>query len=301
MVYTNFKIVSQNLSDNGIKNQENGEKESSISFIKDIIKRSLEIKDQVVVIKLPASIIDNDVLLEKLAQNINLLNNCGVKVFIVHDSTELVDQTLKMFGFSERMIDGVVISDKQSSQIKEMVLSGYINKKIVSKLCVAGCYAIGVSGKDGDMMHAKIANIVQKSSEDNLVNMGFTAEPIMINPEILLSLGDNNMVSVVSPIASDESGATHCVDADLTAASIASGVAADHLIFIYDDSINFEITQHRVRDIKTLHSVFSSGKKNPRVANLLNASISAIANDVSCIHFVDSKIQDGVLLSILGL
>lgn len=291
----NFNIVWQSVSNRKTKSAASA-RTLTPDLIKDIVKKSNEVRDQTIVIKLSSIIIDNDVLLTNFAENIHLLHLSGAKVFIVHDHANLVGETLKLLGFDEKFIDSIKVVDHKSSQIIEMVLSGYINKLIVSKLCSAGCYAVGISGKDANLIQAKKSKILHKVTKElDVIDVGFTSEPIMINPEILLNFEDTNIIPVISPVASDAKGRTHLLDVNLTASIISSSLDADHLILM-NDEIGAEY--HRIQDISALQLAMDKFTFNAKTLSLIEAATSAIENTANTVHFIDPNISDSVLLSI---
>lgn len=271
----NFNIVWQNVSNRKTKSGTSA-RTLTPDLIKDIVKKSNEVRDQTIVVKLSSIIIDNDVLLTNFAENINLLSLSGAKIFIVHDHANLVGETLKLFGFDEKFIDSIKVVDHKSSQIIEMVLSGYINKLIVSKLCSTGCYAVGISGKDANLIQAKKSRILHKvTKERDVIDVGFISEPIMINPEILLNFEDTNIIPVISPVASDAKGKTHLLDVNLTASIISSSLDADHLILMND---NIGAEYHRVHDMHTLQNAVEKFATDAESISLIEAATSSIEN-----------------------
>ena len=111
------------------------------------------------------------------------------------------------------------------------ILSSYVNKLIVTKLSNIGCYAVGILGKDANLLQAKKSKLShRKIVNHDVINIGFLSEPIMINPEILLNFEDNNIIPVIAPFASDDQEKTHLLNVNLTVATIASALSAEHLI-----------------------------------------------------------------------
>lgn len=297
----NFSVVLSDTSDKRVKKAvEPCSSKSPIDIIKGVIRRSSEIENQTIVIKLPSIIIENDNLLTNFAENIQLINTCGAKVFIVHDYTNLVSGTLKLFGFDEKFINDIKVSDHRNAHIVEMVLSGYINKLITSKLCNIGCNAVGISCKDANLIQAKKSKLLYKASDNlNIVDVGFISEPIMVNPELLLNFEDGNIIPVISPVASDENGMTHLLDVDLTASIICSSLDADHLILPCENYIfgSKELKINNVQDLQELMRK-SSFINNPKVSSLIQGALSAIENGDNYVHFIDAKILDSLLLSL---
>lgn len=293
----NCNIVWPNISSYKVKEDEHTPDPTNALLIKDIIRRSSEIRDQVMVFKLPSIIIDSDKLLTDFAETIFLLNSCGAKIFIVHDHSDLVTSTLKLFGFNGNYLNNPSGLDSKTSNIVEMVISGYINKRIVSKLCNVGCYAIGISCKDANLIQAKKSKLShRRSTNQDVIDIEFVSEPIMINPEILLNFEDNNIISVISPIASDDKENTHLLDVNLTTAIISSTLSADHLILLNEEKAwaggNF-----KARDSAILYEMLETG--GFKEIGLLEAAISAIENSTDCVHFVNGSSPDSIILNIL--
>ncbi|HJD57464.1 MAG TPA: acetylglutamate kinase [Rickettsia endosymbiont of Sericostoma sp.] len=267
------------------------------ALIKDIIRRSSEVRDQVMVFKLPSLIIDDDKLLTSFAEVIQLLDSCDIKIFIVHDHTNLVDNTLKLFGCDQKFIDNIKVADYKSSQIIEMVLSGYVNKRIVSKLCSLGCYAIGISCKDANLIQAKKSKLLHRRDPNkDVIDIGFISEPIIVNPEILINFEDSNIIPVIAPVASDEKGNTHLLDVNLTASTIASSLDADHLVLLCD-GVEFTGGKYmRVQDVDVLKEMLNEAVE-PKKIDLIGAALSAIQNNTDYVHFLDAAFPDSILLS----
>lgn len=290
-----YNTVLQNLSNDKVYTDSTCI--TTTNLIKNILINSSEIKGQVVVIKLPSSIIEDDNLLSNFTENIKLISTCGAKVFIVHDHTNLVQDTLNLLGFDQKLINNLTVVDHKSAQIIEMVLSGYINKLIVSRLCNTGCIAVGISGKDGNLIHAKRSKSLHKVMGSKVIDIGFISTPIIVNPEIILSFEESNIIPVISPIASDINGNTHLLDVNATASVVSSALDADHLVFLGDGKM-FGESYWKVSDIQTLQKLKSSVDNNDKVMSIIDASIASIENSANLIHFVNAQTPDSILLSI---
>ncbi len=296
----NFSLVLSNVSINKKEKAKNSHDLTATNLIKNIIRRGSEVRDQIIIIKLPSVIIEDDQLLTNFAENVNLISICGAKVFIVHDHTNLVGTTLRAFGVDEKIVNNIKVADQKSSQIVEMVLSGYVNKLIVSKFCQAGCHAIGISGKDGNLIQAKKSKLSYKRAiDEDVIDLGFTSEPVMINPEILLSLEDSDIIPIISPVASDESNRTHLLDVNLTTSLIASSLDADYLILPCEELILGE-KNLKIKDAKILHKLLQAKKHDPKTIKLIEAAVCALANSTDCVHFVNATSPDSILLSIFS-
>jgi acetylglutamate kinase len=299
-VQKRLNLVSQSTLNrkNNSKNQDIQPGSITADLIKDIIRMNNEIKDQLIVIKLSSVIIENDTLLVNFAENIKLLNSCGAKICIIHDHTNLVSDTLKLLGFDEKLINSIKVSDYRSTQIIEMVVSGHINKLIVSTFCKIGCNAIGISGKDGNLIEAKKAKLIyNKVMDDAIIDVGFISEPVVVNPDILLHFEDDDIIPIISPIASDKNGITHLLDVDLTASIISSALDAHHLILPCSEQL-LDTDELKFKDIKTLQKMLVQNSFSAEMHSLIRAAINAIENNTANVHFVNPTLLDSMLISI---
>ncbi|MCC8368834.1 MAG: acetylglutamate kinase [Rickettsia endosymbiont of Oxypoda opaca] len=291
----NLKLVWQNASNRKKKETENIPSLKNIITIKDIIRRSNEIKDQVIVVKLSATIINNNELLTAFAESIQLLEMCGAKISIVHDHIDLENSPLKTLA-EDNLNDRIGAIAHNNPIIMEMILSGYVNKLIVSKLCSVGCYAIGISGKDTNLLQAKKSKLShRRTTNQDVIDIGFISEPIMINPEILLNFEDNNIIPVISPIANDEQENTHLLNADLTTAVISAALGADHLILPYESSKSLA-PDIKAQDVNVFKAMLNDNN-NFIKAELIEIAVNAIENNIGCVHFVSDTAPNSVLLT----
>ena len=216
----------------------------------------------------------------------------------MHDYTGLISSSLSSIGFEEKLINGLNVADFKMSQIIEMAVSGYINKKLVSALCSEDCNAIGISGKDANLIEAKQVQVTKSRKLDGVIDLGFIGEPILVNPEILGSFEEANLVTVISPIAFSRNKSTYLLDVDITTSIIASAMTAKHFIIMSKlDHIkcdNPDMTEIKPSEIKRM----VSKEKYTEVASALNASYSAYENGIENIYLIDENEKDGILNSI---
>lgn len=295
MAQKSCKLVWQNTSNHKGKKAKRTMELAKSNLIKNIISRASEIRDQVLVVKIASVIIENDELLDNFVDNIRLLNMCGTKIVIVHDYTKLVEETLGLLGCNEKFIDNHQVPNYKKDQIIEMVLSGHINKHIVARLCANGCFAVGISGKDGNLMQAKKSKLFYKRSEQDVIDINFISEPIIVNAEILLNFEDSNIIPVISPIANDKNGRTHLLDINLTASVVASCLGADHLILPQDECI-FGNQDLVVQDVQVLRNMLQIDDTKP--SSLVRSALYALENNTNCVYLIDASIYDSVLSNI---
>ncbi|AFC69252.1 amino acid kinase family protein [Rickettsia amblyommatis str. Darkwater] len=239
-------------------------------------------KNQAIVLKLSATIIIDDKLFTTFIESVRLLEMCGAKIYIVHDHIDLRSSSLISQideNFSQKISK---ISDYSSlnNPIIMEILSSYVNKLIVTKLSSIGCYAVGISGKDANLLQAKKSKLShRKIVNHDVINIGFLSEPI-INPEILLNFADNNIIPVVAPFASDDQEKTHLLNVNLTVATIASALSAEHLILPYEilqvsKTLPYNI---KIQDINLLKSMLDDSNNFIEEA-LIKIAVNALENN----------------------
>lgn len=269
-------------------------------LIKHIIHRNSDLKNEVLVIKLAANIIEDDSLLLNFADNIKVITDSGAGVIIVHDYTNLVSSTLQLFDISQQTIGDLPLTDHKTSQIIEMVLSGYINKKIVSFLSNANCKAVGISGKDGNLIESRRSFVAQQSHDD-LINIGFIGEPIEINHQILASFLNAELVTVISPVSSGLNRATHILDPDVTASCIASELMAKHLIFLTPlGNISVDGNDLSKCSLQKLRALHQQNLINSNYSKIIQAARKALERNTKFAYISNANIEDATMLTIFA-
>ena len=166
-----------------------------------------------------------------------LLKAVGINPVVVHGGGPQIGAMLKKLGVESRFVDGLRVTDKETAQIAEMVLSGAINKELVTWIAGAGGKALGISGKDGGLV---IASKVQRTTRDpdsnieQVVDLGFVGEPQSVDISILETACNAGMIPVIAPIAPGADGETYNINADTMAGAIAAALGAARLFLLTD-------------------------------------------------------------------
>ncbi len=297
MVQKKFNLVSQ-VTSRGAEAKINSLKGDSIEIISKIVESTNEIQDETIVIKISSNVIAKEDLLNNFVRNIHLLNSCGANIIIVHDYEGLIGTALSALGLEEKLVNGSNVADFRTSQIIEMAVSGYINKKLVAALCAENCSAVGISGKDANLIEAKKIQTTQSRKIDGIIDIGFIGEPILINPEVLVSFEEANLVTVISPIAFSKTKATYLLDVDMTASILASSMSANQLILMSKTNLikvndsNMEVISPQEARKLASNIIYKD------VSNVLKAATSAADNGVENIHLIDENDPNALLYSI---
>ena len=190
-----------------------------------------------VVIKYGGHAMGDEDLAAKFANDVVLLKQAGINPVVVHGGGPQIAAMLERLGIQSTFKNGLRVTDAQTIEVVEMVLAGAINKQIVTALNNAGGTAVGLSGKDGNLLVATKTKTTQKaakSSVEKAVNLGFVGTPTKVNTQVLDTMLASNIIPVIAPIATSAKGQTLNVNADTAAGALASALNAERLLMLTD-------------------------------------------------------------------
>ena len=190
-----------------------------------------------IVIKYGGNAMVSDDLKENFSLDIVMMKYIGINPIVVHGGGPQIDKTLKALGIKSKFVEGQRVTSKETIDVVEMVLGGKVNKEIVSLINRQGGNAVGITGKDGDLILAKRHKKVKHSPETDrpeIIDLGLVGEITKVNPQILETLDKGGFIPVIAPIGRGENGETLNINADFVAAQIASALEAEKLILMTD-------------------------------------------------------------------
>ncbi len=255
------------------------------------------------VIKYGGHAMGNQELADIFASDIVLLKQIGINPIVVHGGGPQIGQMLERLKVQSEFIDGLRVTDAATVEIVEMVLSGSINKQIVSAINAAGGTAIGLSGKDGGLIQATKLRRTKRDEESNIekiLDLGFVGEPNRVNPQILTSLERSGMIPVIAPIGLGVDGQTYNINADTVAGAIASAVGASRLLLLTDvpgvldkdGNLLTDLSTERVRELRNDGTIY--GGMIPK----LETCVNAVENGVDASVIIDGRMPHSMLLEI---
>jgi acetylglutamate kinase len=255
------------------------------------------------VIKYGGAAMVDEGLKDAFAQDIVLLNFIGIKSVIVHGGGPKINSIMEKMGKKPTFVQGQRVTDEETVDIVEMVLGGLINKQIVSLINSHGGLAVGLSGKDGNLIKAKrkvITKISPETGVPEIIDLGLVGEVEKINPRILTSIEQSGFIPVIAPISAGRQSSTLNINADYVAGEIASALKAEKLILLTDvegikDKKNKLLSTLNMKQIKSLTANGTiSGGMLPKV----QACQNALDGDVKKTHIIDGRTPHALLLEI---
>jgi acetylglutamate kinase len=259
--------------------------------------------DRTIVVKYGGHAMGDESLARAFARDIVLLKQSGMKPIVVHGGGPQIGAMLDKLGIKSEFRAGLRVTDKATVEIVEMVLAGSINKNIVSAINAEGGRAIGLCGKDGNMVVVEKATRTMRDPDSNIekiVDLGFVGEPKTVNPAVLHMVAKEELIPVIAPVAPGEDGETYNVNADTFAGAIAGALGATRLLFLTDvpgvlDRQGRLIKELSVADARALIADGTiSGGMIPKV----ETCIDALARGVEGVVIVNGKTAHAVLLEI---
>ena len=245
---------------------------------------------KIVVIKYGGSAMIEEELKRSFAQDIVLLQSLGMLPVIVHGGGPEVSKAMERLGQKVSFIDGFRVTTSENLKVTEMVLSGTINKEIITHLNTFGGKAVGVSGKDGLLIEAS------KKKHEGGVDLGYVGEIKSVNPELLFVLLKQGFLPVVSPIGLGKDGITYNINADTTASRIAVSLEAYKMIFMTDvdgvlknGKLVSQLTSYEAENM--INKKVISGGMAPKV----DASLYCIKNGIESVQIINGKDPHSVI------
>lgn len=264
-----------------------------IKMLLDSLPYIRQFYDKTIVIKYGGSAMIAENLKQSFARDIILMKYVGLNPVIVHGGGPEINELLKRLGKESKFVKGIRVTDEETMAVVEMVLVGKVNKEIVGMINHFGGKAVGLSGKDGNLIKAKKLKI--KGAD-----MGMVGTVKSINPNVIETLDKNKFIPVIAPVGVGEDGRTYNINADIVAGRIAGALKAEKLILLTDvegvlDKNKKLISTLSIKEAKALiKKGIASGGMIPK----LECCLDALSNGVSKAHIIDGRVEHAVLLEI---
>ncbi|WP_413520717.1 acetylglutamate kinase [Psychrobacter glacincola] len=258
--------------------------------------------DKIIVVKYGGNAMTDPALESSFARDIVLLKTVGMHPVVVHGGGPQVDNLLKELGRQSDRIDGMRVTDKSTMDIVEMVLGGSVNKSIVSLINKHGGSAIGLTGKDANLILAKKL-MMEKIGEDGIavpVDLGFVGDVVSVNKDVINMLIASNFIPVIAPLGVDSEGNTYNINADLVAGKVAEFLQAEKLMLL----TNIKGVLGRDGEVvtgltpKTVDSLIEDGTISGGMIPKIQCALDAVRSGVKSAVIVDGRVPHATLLEI---
>jgi acetylglutamate kinase len=252
-----------------------------------------------VVIKYGGHAMENDDARRSFARDVTLLDVVNVRPVIVHGGGPQIGALLQRMGIESKFHAGQRITDKDTMEIVEMVLTGRVNKEIVNELHRAGAWAVGISGKDGRLVEAE--KLMLSAADGSPIDLGLVGKVTTVNPEVIEALERaGGFIPVVAPVGGDAAGNTYNINADNFAGAVAAALKAEKFILMTDVA---GVLDKKGKLISTLdrrqaEEFIADGTIGGGMIPKVQCALDAIAGGVHKVHIIDGRLPHAVLLEL---
>ena len=261
----------------------------ALQFIKEFCGKTI-------IIKYGGSAMKKPELKKSFVEDIVFMNLVGINIVIVHGGGHSINKMLKKLNIEPKFFNGFRITDEETMEVVEMVLTGNVNKEIVNDIQTQGVDAIGLCGKDENLLE----------TEKKIINgkdLGFVGEVTNVNTIFLEGLIKNTIIPVIAPIGKDSLGTTYNINADDVALAISKALNAEKLIYITDVSgvlrnVNDNASLITEMKVDQALTYIEKGVITNGMIPKVKSSIEAINSDVKAVHIIDGRIEHSLLLEV---
>ncbi len=257
--------------------------------------------DKTIVIKYGGNAMTEPQLKESFASDVVLLKLVGMNPVVVHGGGPQINEMLDKLGKKGEFIQGMRVTDEETMDIVEMVLGGHVNKEIVNLINQKGGKAVGLTGQDGNFIHAKKLLMASLTNPEEMIDVGQVGDITKIDPSIINFLDSGDFIPVIAPIGVGPDGETYNINADVVAGKLAEVLGAEKLILltntpgVLDKKGNLltGLTPKQIDDL--VEDGTLSGGMLPKIGSALDAARSGVKS----VHIIDGRVEHALLLEVL--
>jgi acetylglutamate kinase len=255
------------------------------------------------VIKYGGNAMIDDQLKTGFARDVVLMKLVGINPVVVHGGGPQIAQLLEKIGKESRFVEGMRVTDSETMDIVEMVLGGLVNKEIVNLINQQGGRAVGLSGKDGELIHAKKMTFTRNAPEMNtpeIIDIGHVGEVASIDASVVNMIVHGDFIPVIAPIGVGEDGQSYNINADLVAGKLAETLQAEKLILLTNTAglLNKNGDLLTGLSAKQVGDLIADGTIHGGMLPKINCALSAVQSGVKSAHIIDGRLEHAVLLEI---
>ncbi len=259
--------------------------------------------NKTIVIKYGGHAMVDDELKDKFAQDVVMMKYIGINPVIVHGGGPQIGTLLKKLGKESKFIQGMRVTDEETMNIVEMVLVGTVNKEIVGLINRHGGNAVGLSGKDGNLIKAEkyyLSEEKVKNTPPEIIDIGLVGKVKTINSELIVSLSQNSFIPVIAPTGIGDAGETYNINADIVAGEVAAALQAEKLLLltdvpgVLDKNKQLINTMNNKKALKLIDDGTVEGGMFPKI----KCCLKALKGGVKKTHIIDGRLKHAILLEV---
>ncbi|MFM1911667.1 MAG: Acetylglutamate kinase [Pseudomonadota bacterium] len=257
--------------------------------------------DKTIVIKYGGNAMTEPQLKESFASDVVLLKLVGMNPVVVHGGGPQINEMLDKLGKKGEFIQGMRVTDEETMDIVEMVLGGQVNKEIVNLINRKGGKAVGLTGQDGNFIHAEKLLMANLDNPEEMIDVGQVGDITKIDPSIINFLDSGDFIPVIAPIGVGPDGETYNINADVVAGKLAEILGAEKLILLTNTpgvldkngTLLTGLTPKQIDDL--VEDGTLSGGMLPKISSALDAARSGVKS----VHIIDGRVEHALLLEVL--
>ena len=259
--------------------------------------------NKTIVIKYGGHAMVDDELKDKFAQDVVMMKYIGINPVVVHGGGPQIGELLKKLGKESKFIQGLRVTDEETMNIVEMVLVGMVNKEIVGLINRHGGNAVGLSGKDGNLIKAEkyyLSEEKVKNTPPEIIDIDLVGKVKTINSELIVSLSQNAFIPVIAPTGIGDAGETYNINADIVAGEIAAALQAEKLLLLTDVEgvLNKDKKLINAMSDKEAVKLIAAGVVEGGMFPKVKCCLKALKSGVKKAHIIDGRLKHAILLEI---
>ncbi len=260
-------------------------------------------RNRTVVIKYGGNAMVDEALKESFARDVVLMKTVGINPVVVHGGGPQIGDLLKRLGKETQFVGGMRVTDAETMDVVEMVLGGLVNKEIVNLINRHGGAAVGLTGKDGDLIRARKLKVTQESDSGNppeIIDLGHVGEVESIDVSVVDMLVRGNFIPVIAPIGVGEDGHSYNINADLVAGKVAEVLGAEKLILLTNTPGLLSKEGELLTGLSTsrVDELIADGTIHGGMLPKIRCALEAVRGGVTSAHIIDGRIRHAVMVEL---
>ena len=246
-----------------------------------------------IVIKYGGNAMTEERLKHGFARDVVLLKLVGMNPVVVHGGGPQIDNALRKVGKSGTVVQGMRITDEETMEVVEWVLGGEVQQDIVMLINQYGGQAVGLTGKDGGLIHAEKMQMPDKDKPGEFIDLGYVGKITSINPAVVKALQDDAFIPVISPIGFSDDGQAYNINADVVAGEIAQILRAEKLIMMTNTPGVLDKKEQLLTDLTAheIETLFADGTISGGMLPKIGSALEAAKSGVNSVHIIDGRIE----------